>query len=235
MLRDHFHPPLSEQRFWHSFHNAWATHIADNLTPQLPRGWFASPNVQFGIEIDVATFEESSTAEFGERAFNAATAWAPQQPTMTVEYPIVTDVVQVEVFSTAGGPMLVGAIELVSPSNKDRLEHRDALVSKCDAYLRQGIGLVMVDIVTDRKADLHVALIERVAPEQELSSTSALYASAYHPTMRNDVTSLDIWYEPLAIGRPLPTMPLYLRGGPVVPVDLESTYELTCRGQRISE
>lgn len=233
MLRDHFHPPLSEQRFWHAFHNAWATHIADDLTQRLPPGWFASPNVQFGIEIDVATFEEAIASADAERAHYAEDAWTPRQPTMTVEYPITTDIVQVDVYSSDGGPMLVGAIELVSPSNKDREEHRDAFVSKCDAYLREGIGLVVVDIVTNRSADLHQDLLERVAPESNLRETSRIYAAAYRAAVHKDIASLDIWHEPLSIGGILPKMPLYLRGGPLVPVDLEATYELTCRGQRI--
>ena len=57
-LQDHFLPPLSVRRYWHAFHNAWATYIASDLNENLPPGFFAAPNVQFGIEIDVATFEE---------------------------------------------------------------------------------------------------------------------------------------------------------------------------------
>jgi hypothetical protein len=45
--------------------------------------------------------------------------------------------------------------------------------------------------------------------------------------------SLDIWQELLAVGNPLPTMPLWLRGGLCFPVDLEAAYERTCREQRI--
>ena len=59
-LLDHFHPPLEGRRHWHSFHNAWATSIAAGLNQHLPQGYFAEPNVQFGIEIDVATFDEPS-------------------------------------------------------------------------------------------------------------------------------------------------------------------------------
>src|SRR5947209_7848969 len=51
-LRDHFRPPLGTQRHWHSFHGAWATAIAAGLNQRLPEGYFAEPNVQFGIEID---------------------------------------------------------------------------------------------------------------------------------------------------------------------------------------
>ncbi len=59
-LCDHFHPPLSTRRHWHAFHNAWATYIAADLNHRLPEGYFAEPNVQFGIEIDVAAFEEQN-------------------------------------------------------------------------------------------------------------------------------------------------------------------------------
>lgn len=58
MVQDHFRPPLSVRRHWHAFHNAWATYIASDLNAKLPEGYFAEPNVQFGIEIDVAAFEE---------------------------------------------------------------------------------------------------------------------------------------------------------------------------------
>ena len=58
-LQDHFRPPLSVRRHWHAFHNAWATYISSDLNQRLPEGYFAEANVQFGIEIDVATIEEA--------------------------------------------------------------------------------------------------------------------------------------------------------------------------------
>ena len=44
-LLDHFHPPLSALRHWHSFHNAWAMMMATDLNQHLPKGYFAEPNV----------------------------------------------------------------------------------------------------------------------------------------------------------------------------------------------
>lgn len=58
-LLDHFRPPLSTRRHWHSFHNAWSTYLADELNQMLPEGYFAEPNAQFGIEVDVATYSEA--------------------------------------------------------------------------------------------------------------------------------------------------------------------------------
>ena len=57
-LLDHFHPPLSDRRDWHSFHHAWATAIAVDLNRTLPPDYFAEPFIQYRLEIDVATLEE---------------------------------------------------------------------------------------------------------------------------------------------------------------------------------
>ena len=54
--------------------------------------------------------------------------------------------------------ILAAAIELVSPSNRDRPEARRAFVAKCASYLQRGAGLVIVDVVTDRLANLHEEL-----------------------------------------------------------------------------
>jgi hypothetical protein len=35
---------------------------------------------------------------------------------------------------------------------------------------------------------------------------------------------MDLWREPLAVGQPLPTLPLAVRGLGRLPVDLEATY-----------
>jgi hypothetical protein len=57
-LQDHYQPPLSGRRHWQAFHNAWATKLAEDLNLKLPERYFAEPNVQFGIEIDVATLKD---------------------------------------------------------------------------------------------------------------------------------------------------------------------------------
>ena len=101
-LLDHFHPPLSERRQWHAFHHSWAAVIAFDLNRRLPPGYFADPNVQFGIEIDVAAFEEN--------AHGAPPSWSPPEPTMTIPITLITDVVEVAVYNSEAGPVLIGAI-----------------------------------------------------------------------------------------------------------------------------
>jgi hypothetical protein len=233
-LLDHFHPPLSTRRHWHSFHNAWATYLADDLNQLLPEGYFAEPNAQFGIEIDVATFSEERLTPVLQTEH--PTIWMPRSPTATVPFPVITDIVEVQVFSHHEGPELVGAIELVSPANKDRPAHRDAFTSKCQTYLQQGVGLIVIDVVTTLSANLHSEMMHRLQLQMEPLATN-LYAIAYHVT--TDVTStietplLEIWQEAIALDQPLPTLPLYLKGGCCLPIDLEKTYQFTCTRQRI--
>ena len=232
-LLDHFHPPLSLRRHWHAFHNAWATYLASDLNARLPEGYFAEPNVQFGIEIDVAAFDEGAAAVSGANV--AAEPWSPAAPVLTVPFAAVTDRVEVLVYDSREGPVLAAAVELVSPANKDRPSHREAFVAKCQTYLQAGAGLVIVDVVTDRSAQLHDELLARVATEPRTPGQPALslYASAYRPVERDGKSTLDVWLELLGVGQPLPMLPLWLRGGLCVPADLSGSYGRTCREQRL--
>jgi hypothetical protein len=80
--------------------------------------------------------------------------WAPPTP-IRVFPALFSDDFEVRVFSSVAGPTLVAANELVSPGNKDREETRRAFTAKCAAYLQRGIGLMVVDIVPSRHANLH--------------------------------------------------------------------------------
>ncbi|MBE9016310.1 DUF4058 domain-containing protein [Chroococcidiopsis sp. CCALA 051] len=237
VLLDHFHPPLSVRRHWHAFHNAWATYIASDLNQHLPQGYFAEPNVQFGIEIDVAAFDESTLADDGSGTVIAlpltATDWQPAPPTQTIPFQPTRETVEISIFSSEAGPTLAGAIELVSPANKDCANHRDAFVAKCQTYLNLGIGLVVVDVVTSRNANLHAALMQQLGVANLNQFDADLYAVAYRIVERTKQFNLDMWQETLSLGTQLPILPLWLPGELCLPVDLDATYQRTCREQRI--
>ncbi len=227
MLLDHFHPPLKGRRHWHSFHHAWATFISSDLNKHLPEGWFAEPNAQFGIEIDVATFEDDGGQQFPDWL----SGWHPSSPVITAPFQAVKDKIEVNIYDSTAGPVLAGAIELLSPANKDRPASREAFVSKCETLLQQGVGLLLVDIVTERGGNLHLELLKRLSIQT--SFDAALYTASYHAVELDGEARLEIWEEPLAVGQALPTMPLWLRGGYCLPVNLEATYQRTCFEQRI--
>ena len=47
---------------------------------------------------------------------------------------------------------------------------------------------------------------------------------AYRPAQRGEASQLDLWPAALAVGAPLPLLPLALRGAFFVPVELEEAY-----------
>jgi hypothetical protein len=44
---------------------------------------------------------------------------------------------------------------------------------------------------------------------------------------------LETWNHPLTVGLPLPILPLWLTDDLAIPLDLEASYEQTCRDLRI--
>ena len=238
-LLDHFHPPLSQRRHWESFHSAWATTLVDALNEDwLPEGYFAEEMITVGgrVEIDVATFEESDSSR-EQRNGGVAVAkrtYTPPVPSMTMPA-IFPDSFSIQVYSAEGGPKLVAAIELVSPGNKDREANRQAFAIKCANYLHQGIGLVIIDIVTSRHANLHNTILELLSQPAEycMADSAFLYCVAYRPVTREDRPEIDLWPRPLTLGQELPTMPLAIKGAGAVALELETTYDDVCRRRQI--
>ena len=239
MLLDRFHSPLSDVRHWDAFHPHWASTTAADLNRVLPPDWFAEPNVHYGIESNVATFEASGVAgsalDRGCQQVDSAeqSSWTPPAPPMTIEFPPTTDIIEVRVFRELGGAVLAGATEFVSPANKDRSENREAFALKCEMYLREGIGLVVVGLVTTRKANIHHDLLERCGQPAVAVEEGWLYTSAYHMAERDGQPALDVWCERLEVGRPLPVMLLFLHDRPCVQVNWPETYVRACGDLRI--
>lgn len=71
-----------------------------------------------------------------------------------------SDVHALRVMQQMGRPKLRSAIELVGPANKDRASHRRAFAITCAGYLQQGGAMIIVDVVTERTANLHAALAD---------------------------------------------------------------------------
>jgi hypothetical protein len=244
-LRDHFHAPLSELRHWESFHARWAAAIADLLEGELlPPGYFAEVQVHVGsrVEVDVATFDDSSAS--GRRpADDAGTAvatatprtrtWAPPAPQLTMPA-VFPDRLEVLIYDTEAGPTLVAAIELVSPRNKDRAESRRDFAIKCANYLRLGVSLIIVDIVTNRRANLHNELADLLGlPDHDHLDANPLYAIAYRVVRREGNGRIEVWFEALEVGRPLAMLPLPLDKGQWIQLDLEQTYTRACERMRL--
>jgi hypothetical protein len=247
-LRDHFHPPLSKQRSWEELHGQWPAMIVIALTRKLPARYIAGPRVHLGpyFEIDVASYEKDAfsgiASQGGEEKGGVATAvWAPPRPTWEVAVDLPDqDEYEVRVYDEEHERRLVAAVELVSPGNKDRPESRRAFVAKCAALLRQDVSVTIVDIVTIRTFNLYAELLTFIGQDDPTLAPEppSLYAAACRWKKAMDLpqprSRLQTWAYPLAIAQPLPTLPLWLAENLAVPLELEASYEETCRILRIA-
>ncbi len=234
-LRDHFNPPISDQESWDSLHGLWPSFIVQNLFVRLPPGFVARPYIHLGrdFEIDVASFESHEEIPAGaERSEEGGVAvWAPARPTLRVEADLASvDVYEVRVYDVRRKRTLVAAIEIVSPANKDRPEHRQFFVSKCASLLRERVSVIIVDLVTTRQFNLYADLLALFG-RSDLSlgpEPPPLYAVACRWSDRGKMNVLEAWAQPLTLGQPLPTLPLWLTETRAVQLDLEKTYEEAC-------
>ncbi len=237
-LLDHFHPPLHGPRRWEGFHHSWATFIARQLNQELPGNYYAEAEISLGpeLEIDVATMELSRAPEESKKT--ATAVWSPPRPKITAKVKFAhLDSYEVRVYQDLGGASLRGAVELISPGNKDRAGNRRTFAAKCAGYLKHGIGVAIIDVVTARLANLHEELFEVLEAKTSRAvwrSPTGLYAVAYRPVTVRKNPRLETWPESLAVGKLLPVLPLWLALDLCVPVRLEESYLETCRSLRIS-
>ena len=243
-LRDHFRPPVSKRSSWEGFHGLWPGVIVQQLAPKLPEGLVAEPRVHLGnfYEIDVCTFELQGNGEpihnpvRGSNGGIATATQSPPLPTLTIDAEFPEQYAyEVLIFDIERDRTLVAAVEIVSPANKDRPESRQLFVAKCFNLLRQNVCVSIIDLVTIRAFNLYtelLALLKRSDPAFS-PSPPATYAVTCRKRQVGRETKLDLWSRPLALGQPLPTLPLWLSETQTVTLDLEASYEETCRVLRI--
>jgi hypothetical protein len=129
---------------------------------------------------------------------------------------------------------LVAAVEIVSPANKDRPESRHLFVAKCFNLLLQDVCLSIIDLTTIRQLNLYtelLAMFKRSDPT--FTPPPPIYAVTCRKRRVGQQTELDAWSRPLALGQPLPSLPVWLSETQTVSLDLEASYEETCRVLRI--
>jgi hypothetical protein len=86
----------------------------------------------------------------------------------------------------------------------------------------------VIDLVTVRRSSLYAELlahIERVDPQ-----LGPAPANLYSFTIRaRDTSRAELWYYPMSLDEPLPTLPIWLSPQLRVLLPLEASYEQTCR------
>ena len=225
-LLDHFRKPTETRAPWPSLNTVWVGKVMGQLNRNLPADRYAA----------LSKSHLGSDAEADVSEFEVPGGWPPAggggglavAPPLAFDETSVLDEFEVEVKDVRDDMRLVGVIEFVSPANKDRPETRRRLVAKCLSYLDLGVGLILVDVVTNRHANLHNELaVELGARPPVFLPAADAYLAGYRPSKDEERWRIAMWPYPVGVGTLIPSVPLALKGGPLVPVDFEAAYMQT--------
>jgi hypothetical protein len=124
---------------------------------------------------------------------------------------------------------VICVIEIVSPGNKGSRSALRSFVEKAVEVLRHGVHLLIVDLFPPSVRDpqgIHKAIWDEIADQAfepfELPPDTPLTLVAY--SAERQVVA---YVQPVAVGDPLPDMPIFMSADRYVPVPLEATYQAT--------
>ena len=112
---------------------------------------------------------------------------------------------------------------------------RGTFVSKVAALLKHDICVSIVDVVSTGEFNLYAELLNFLESTDPALGGNAppMYAVTARMRYEGRRRMMDTWYHPLAIGQPLPTLPVWLKETKAVSLVLETSYQETCRSLRI--
>ncbi len=215
---------------FHAFHQRWISALCDALnTGGLPPDYFALPEQPIRGPIpDVLTLHLSpGPAEPANGRSALVVATVPPRARLVrrdESGPYADKANRITVRHRHGD--VVAILEIVSPGNKANKADFRAFVEKLRALIRQGIHLVVIDLFPPGRRDpqgVHAAIWgdfeeedETPPPDQPL--TLAAYDAGPPRTA---------YVNFVAVGDPLPEVPLFLEPELYVPLPLEATYQTT--------
>jgi hypothetical protein len=222
---------------YHHFHGRWIFAIADALNGGLlPQGYFAlAEHTTPPIIPDVVTLTlpDNSTPPFAQNG-SAGTA-VLESPTAIVatatgrkRRPAGRRRIAIQ---HARNRQIVAVIEIVSPSNKARKSELADLIEKTVQLLRQGTHVLLIDPFPPTPRDphgIHAAVWRELTGKRiESRKDKPLIVASYAALGAN---TFNAFVEPLAVGEPLPPMPLHLSDEYRVMLPLEETYQTAWSG-----
>jgi hypothetical protein len=211
---------------FHDFHQSWSIAIRNALNAgRLPPGYFAMVEQKAGgPEPDVITLDLNPSGG-ASPAGGVAIAEAPPKVrfvTRSEAACYARKANRITVRHLDGD--VVAVIEIVSPGNKDSRHAISAFAEKAAAFLQAGIHLLIVDLFPPGPRDpqgIHKVIWDHIHEEPfELPPDKPLTLAAYAAGM-----VIVAYVESVAVGDPLPDMPIFLTDDHYIPCPLESTYQ----------
>jgi hypothetical protein len=221
-----------EAGIFHAFHHDWITELARALNRGLlPDEYYALPEQQAaGFGPDVLTLQtQADSGDDDGGASSGGTATTVQtRPQTRFTAETATEFYRRKkssiVVRHVSGDRIVAMLEVVSPGNKASRHAFQAFVQKACELLERRIHLLILDPFPPGPRDpngVHAAIWEEVEDAPfVLPKDKPLTLVAYEC----DLTTR-AYIDPIAVGDPLPSMPLFLEPNAHVPVPLEATYQ----------
>jgi hypothetical protein len=220
----------SDDRGWDSVHLVWLNQLLDWVQPLLPEGFRAYLGAVPALTIDTP----NGRPDLSLRRWPAE----PPPPAASAESGVAApDAETVATFTLDSQRavhidyhgQLVAAIELTSPRNKDRPAARTRYLGRYVGYLRQGIHLLLIDVLP-RPAGFSFA--DAIALELGFAQppTPPPCAVSYRVgEALPEGTLLAFWRRTFLLGQPLTIIPLALSTTQAIPIDLDQTYQQAAR------
>jgi hypothetical protein len=103
------------------------------------------------------------------------------------------------------------------------------------ALLKHDVCVSIVDVVTTSDFNLYAELLNFLESADPAlgDEPPPIYAVTMRMRYEGGRRPMDNWYHPLSVGHPLPTLPIWLKPERAISLDLEGSYEETCRTLRI--
>jgi hypothetical protein len=213
---------------FHDFHQGWTIAIRNALNAGLlPPGYFAmAEQITGGPEPDVIALELKPLPGTG----------VPAGQTVQTAPPKARLVMRAEVdrYARKGNRVIihhpdgevVAVMEIVSPGNKASRHAIRSFARKAVDFLVDRVNLLIVDLFPPSRRDpqgIHKVIWDRIKDEPySLPEDKPLTLASY--SAGEEIVA---YVESVAVGDPLPDMPLYLTPDRYVLCPLEATYRLT--------
>lgn len=221
----------ADANVFHHFHQRWTIAICDALNAGLlPTGYSALVEQHAGgLVPDVLALERRfSPGRSGESGGGTIMATPPKTSLVkTAKVALAARANRVMIRHRLGEVVCV--LEIVSPGNKSGRAALRAFVDKTVEFLRQGVHLLVIDILPPTTRDpggIHKAIWDEIDEEPfELEPDRPLTLAAYVAGDLRTGRETTAYVEFVGVGTPLPDMPAYLDSTRYVPVPLEAAYQ----------
>jgi hypothetical protein len=217
---------------FHHFHQEWTIAICNSLNAGLlPPGYSALVEQHAGgLVPDVLTLERRARPN----PAGGVLAATPPKTSLVKQAKVVLAARANRIVIRHRLGEVVCVLEIVSPGNKSGRAALRAFVEKSLDFLRQGIHLLVIDILPPTARDpqgIHKAIWDEIEEEPfELPPGKPLTLAAYVAANLLTGSETTAYVEMIGVGDALPDMPAYLDSKVYVPVPLEATYQAAWAG-----